>query len=57
MKLLDNEKLETIEGGESVSGALINAFTSAGKFLFEVGRSLGSSIRRIFSSRLCQIRL
>lgn len=55
MTVINNEKLETIEGGQSITGTLVNAFTSAGKLIFDIGKSLGSSMRRIFSRNLCQI--
>ena len=55
MSVLTTDKLEGIEGGQSLSGAIIDAFTSAGRELFKIGRSLGSSIRRIFEGNLCRL--
>ena len=46
---------EIIECGLSVSGTLINAFTSGIKIVLEVGRSFGTSLRRIISGNLCSI--
>ncbi len=52
------EKLELIEmtGGFSITGALIKELTNAGKAIYDLGRSLGSSIRRISSNKLCPIK-
>ena len=56
MNEITNEKnLCDIEGGLSVSGTLINAFTSGIKIVLEVGRSFGTSLRRIISGNLCSI--
>lgn len=54
-EITDEKKLYDIEGGLSVSGTLINAFTSGIKIVLEVGRSLGTSLRRIISGSLCSI--
>lgn len=55
MKELDNKELMNIEGGFSITGSIINAFTSAVKAIVDLGRSLGSSIRRISSNNLCKL--
>jgi len=51
LKLKENELYE-INGG-AISGTLINAVTSAGKFIYNLGQSLGSSIRRIVGGNYC----
>ncbi len=53
---LNNNELVLINGGFSFTGTIINAFVSAGKFIYELGRGLGSSIRRINSKNLCTVR-
>lgn len=55
MEKIDNERLMLIVGGFSITGTIVNAFVSAGKFIYELGRSFGSAIRRIGSKNLCQI--
>ena len=55
MDKLDNRELRTIEGGETISGTLINAFVSGIKAVLDVGRSLGTAIRRIKDKQLCEI--
>ncbi len=56
MYKLNNQELLTITGGFSITGSIINAFVTAGKFIFDAGRSLGSSIRRINGNKLCSLR-
>ena len=48
----DNE-LKTIVGGLSVSGTLIKAMSSAVNTIMEVGRSLGTAIRKLSTGKLC----
>lgn len=55
MRELNNEEAFFVEGGLSVSGTLINAFTAGIKILLELGRSLGSVIRRGGSGQMCKI--
>ena len=55
MRELNNEETFFIEGGWSVSGNLINACTACIKILLELGRSLGSVIRRGGSGQMCKI--
>ena len=52
---LSKEELKQIDGGTSISGSIINAFTDAIKTLYDVGKSLGSSIRRLKEKKLCEI--
>lgn len=44
-----------IEGGASISGTLINALTGGIKIILELGRSLGSAIRRGSNGKKCSI--
>ena len=55
MNNLDNEKLSLLYGGETISGTLVTALTSGVKALFDVGRSLGSSVRRLSSDEICPL--
>lgn len=52
MEINKNELLLIIGGG-SVTGTLINAFARGINVLLELGRSLGTSIRRIGGNKLC----
>lgn len=55
MSKLRKEELREIDGGTSLSGTLINAFTSGMKTILEIGRSFGTSIRRLTSDKLCEV--
>lgn len=53
MKELTNNELMNIEGGASFSATLLNAASRAIATLLELGRNLGSAIRRTISGRYC----
>lgn len=55
---LEKEELQSmIGGGEfALSGAVLNAFKSMIDALFEVGKHLGASIRRIGDAKMCPIK-
>ena len=55
MTNLDEEKLNLLSGGETITGTLVTALTSGVKALFDVGRSLGSSVRRLSSDEICPL--
>lgn len=52
---LSKNELLVIIGGASVSGTLVNAFTSAFKALYGFGQNFGSSVRRIVKKKLCSL--
>ncbi len=51
----DIELLNIYGGGESISATLLNAIIRGLNTLYELGRSLGSTIRRIREDKLCEI--
>lgn len=53
MREIQKEKLETIQGGISITGTLINAFARGIEVLLDLGRSLGSAFRRAKDNNLC----
>lgn len=55
MKELNKEVLLEIEGGINISGNLISAFTKAINSILELGRSLGTAIRRINGGQVCPL--
>ena len=55
MNRLNREELREIDGGFSITGSLISAFTSALKTVYDFGRSLGSAFRRIKEDKLCAV--
>lgn len=56
IKYLSTDNLKQITGGVKISGTLINAFTSAIKTLLDLGRSVGTAIRRLKSKKgICSL--
>lgn len=55
MKEIEKENLHHIDGGTGISGTLINAFSTGIKTILEVGRSFGTSLRRVFSNNMCSL--
>lgn len=55
MKNLSNNQLRKIEGGIKITAALINSFAKGVNTVLNLGRALGSSIRRIGSNNVCPI--
>lgn len=53
MKLEKSEMLKITGGG--ISGTLVNSFIRGINSMLELGRSLGSAIRRLTSNSLCQL--
>lgn len=50
------EELVLIVGGSSISGTVLNAVIRAVNAALEVGRSLGTAIRRIRTKQACPIK-
>ena len=55
MNRISDEKLEEVIGGASVSGTIINAFTTVIKVLRDAGIGVGSAIRRVHDDKLCPL--
>lgn len=55
MKTLNNIELNKINGGFKFSASLLNYGSRAINAILDLGRALGSAIRRIGSGRLCPI--
>lgn len=55
MQILEKKELLMIEGGISISGTLINSFARGINALLELGRSLGSAVRRVMGNKLCPL--
>ncbi len=53
---LTEKELKTICGGAAISGAIINAYTKIIDLILEIGRSFGSSLRRLFSKNICPLK-
>ena len=54
-KIYNDEELILIAGGFNITGTIVNAFLSTGKFIYSLGQSFGSALRRIGSKNVCQI--
>lgn len=54
MRKLNNDELLQIEGGKA-SAALINSLIRGASLILELGRSLGTTIRRITSRKTCSL--
>ena len=53
MKELSNKELKKIEGGAGFTAALLNAASRAISTLMELGRNLGSALRRTINGSIC----
>ena len=52
----ERQELLQISGGAlNVSGAILNAFKGCANTILDIGRSLGSAIRRIAYGSLCSL--
>ena len=54
MKLTNNE-LKSIVAGTSISYSLINSFLKGVNTFIDIGRYLGSSIRRLIEGSICSV--
>lgn len=55
MVVLNNNELYEIEGGINISGTLVKSISGLVDTIFNLGRNLGSSIRRIGSNKMCSL--
>ena len=53
MKLQESELFTVIGGGFSFNATMINAFARAISTVLDLGRTVGSAIRRIYSKNYC----
>lgn len=54
MRLETNELIK-INGGATLSGSLISSLIRGINSILDLGRSLGTAIRRIFSKKVCSL--
>lgn len=54
MEYIRLEEMYQIIGGVNITTTLLNSLKNSVSLLFDVGRALGSSIRRISSNNICQ---
>ena len=53
MRMLNNDELIMIEGGFNITGTMLTSIVRGISTILDAGRSLGSSIRRIYTGNLC----
>lgn len=53
--MLEKEELLQIVGGISITGTLINALSRGITTIMDLGRSLGSALRRAIGGTMCPI--
>ena len=52
---INKDDLKEINGGTSITGTLINAFTDTLKTVYDFGKSLGSAFRRLKEDKMCEV--
>lgn len=55
MRTLTDKELMEIKGGASISGSLIASFAKGFSILLDLGRSLGTAIRRVTCNQMCNL--
>ncbi len=55
MRDLDDNTLSKTFGGTNITGTIVNAFVDGIMAIFDVGKSLGFSIRRLSGNNLCPL--
>ncbi len=50
---LEKEELIKVVGGDGISATMLNAIVHVIDSIMDVGRSLGTAIRRIYSNNIC----
>lgn len=55
MQKLTKEQLANINGGINISGTLINAIIKGVNSFLDLGRSIGTAIRRVSTGSLCKL--
>lgn len=54
MKKLTKQQLANISGGVNISGTLINAIIKGINSFLDLGRSIGTAIRRVQTGNICK---
>lgn len=54
-EIKESDKLLSIVGGLNISGSIINAFSNGIKTLYDLGKNIGTAIRRIRTGALCKL--
>jgi len=54
MNNINNKELVEIKGGTTINGTLLNSIAKLVETIFNLGRSIGSSITRLRENNLCK---
>lgn len=56
-RIVEDRELDGIcGGGNTISGTFVNAITGVIRILYDAGKAVGSSIRRIQEGELCPLK-
>ncbi len=55
MRTLEDEELKSIQGGTDISASFITAIVRGVNAFLDIGRSLGTVIRRLASGNVCSV--
>lgn len=55
-EVISNKDLYNIVGGINISGSMLHSFIGAFNLVLDIGRSLGTALRRTFGRSICPIR-
>ncbi len=54
MKKLNIEEMQKVEGGTSISAAIVGAVSKVIETIYNLGDALGSTIRRLIENNKCE---
>lgn len=55
MKKLNKDEMLSVSGGAGITASFVSAIVRGVNSFLDVGRSIGSSIRRIFERKVCPL--
>jgi len=55
MRTLSDKELKQVIGGLDLTSGLLNSFVRAFEIVLEIGRSFGTSIRRLGGGDICEL--
>ena len=55
MIILKNEEMTKVTGGSTITASLLSAINKTVQIIFDLGQSIGNSLRRIINGEKCPI--
>ena len=52
---IKEDELTTLKGGVNISGAVLNSLSSLIRNILDIGRGIGSSLRRLSENNVCEL--